>query len=74
MCWGIEGLEHDPAGADEILKRAEISDPGQRPDKMYYADKRYSKFNWAIEPYVDFSLFDPDNPLRVDLGLRALGS
>ena len=70
----VEGLEHDPAGADEILKRAEISDPGQRPDKMYYADSRYSKFNWAIEPYFDVSLFDPHNPLRVDLGVRALVS
>ena len=70
----IEALEHDPAGAEKILKRAEISDPGPRPEQEYYADGRYRKFSWAIEPYTAVSLFDPDNPFRFDLGLRARAS
>lgn len=70
----IEALENDPAGADEILKRAKITDPGPRPERADYAESRYSKFDWAFEPYTAVSLFDPDNPFRLDLGLRARAS
>lgn len=70
----LEALEHDPAAADEILKRATISDPGRRPDREFYADGRFTKHDWAVEPFAAVSLFDPDNPFRIDLGLRARAS
>ncbi|MDA3857047.1 MAG: YjbH domain-containing protein, partial [Roseovarius sp.] len=31
------------------------------------------RFNWGIGPYLRTSFFDPDNPVRADVGVRFLG-
>ncbi|WP_234988781.1 YjbH domain-containing protein [Tropicibacter naphthalenivorans] len=63
----LERHEHD--AADEMLARASIiegyglapkADPGV-----------YPKFTWSLMPYVALSAFDPDSPVRADLGVRA---
>jgi hypothetical protein len=63
---GVEALEHDPNAAAEILKRATIRDGAARPEGLVTCEGRYPKLTWALKPYVAFSFFDPDNPLRVD--------
>ncbi len=63
----IERLEHEPA--NEILARTTFVDAYGRapaPDQG-----TYPQFKWSIAPYVQVSVFDPDNPVRADGGLRA---
>jgi hypothetical protein len=31
----------------------------------------FDRFNWRVGPYLGLSLFDPDDPLRADLGIEA---
>ncbi|ETX29677.1 YjbH domain-containing protein [Roseivivax isoporae] len=65
----IETLEFDAASA--IEDRARIVDaagltPAPFPDE-------YPKLEWSFSPFVRTSAFDPDEPLRVDYGLRVSG-
>jgi hypothetical protein len=32
---------------------------------------RYPAFSWSLDPYLSTGFFDPDQPIRVDVGLRA---
>ncbi|WP_417205888.1 YjbH domain-containing protein [Antarctobacter sp.] len=63
----LERLEHD--AANEMLARTVFNDGFQQapaPDQGIYP-----KFTWSLSPYMQLSVFDPDNPVRADLGLRA---
>ncbi|KUF09587.1 YjbH domain-containing protein [Pseudoponticoccus marisrubri] len=63
----LERLEHE--AADEMLARTSIVDAygrAPRPDPG-----TYPKFEWSIAPYLQLSVFDPDNPVRADSGVRA---
>ncbi|MBV6636754.1 MAG: YjbH domain-containing protein, partial [Mameliella sp.] len=63
----LERLEHD--AANEMLARTNFGDGfGKAPPPD---DGIYPKFTWAISPFVQLSVFDPDNPVRFDAGLRA---
>lgn len=62
----LERLEHE--AASEMLPRTQITDAfgmAPKPDEGIYP-----RFSWAISPYLNFSVFDPDNPLRADVGIR----
>ena len=66
----LEQLEFDSAEA--IYARADIVDsvgltPRPFPDT-------YPKIDWSFGPYLAYSSFDPDNPLRIDYGVRAKAS
>jgi hypothetical protein len=62
----LERLEHAPA--EQMLAKLNISDGrGMLPPLQNPAQK----FNWSISPYMQLSVFDPDNPVRADFGLRA---
>lgn len=63
----LERLEND--AAVETFARARITDgwrkaPAPMPDL-------YPRFAWSIGPYLQLSVFDPDNPARADVGARA---
>ncbi|MGP6088703.1 YjbH domain-containing protein [Antarctobacter jejuensis] len=63
----LERLEHD--AANEILARTSFVEAYGRvpaPDEGIYP-----KFTWSLTPYVQLSVFDPDNPVRADTGVRA---
>lgn len=63
----LERLEHD--AANEMLARTVFEDGFQQappPDQGIYP-----KFTWSVSPYLQLSVFDPDNPVRADVGLRA---
>lgn len=67
----LERLEHAPAR--EALAVARFTDTLRFGD---YPDPRagiYPRFEWSVGPYLRTSLFDPDNPIRADLGARARG-
>lgn len=63
----LERLEHD--AANEMLARTSFGDGfGKAPPPD---EGIYPKFTWAISPFVQLSVFDPDNPVRFDAGVRA---
>lgn len=64
----LEKLEFELDGAWDSYARAGIdSAPGQ----VTPIAGRYPFFDYKIAPYFATSLFDPDNPLRADLGVEA---
>ena len=68
----IEALENAPASA--ILARARITDAAGAPEYALSPTTIGNlppKFVWSLSPFAVFSLFDPDNPVRADFGLRA---
>ncbi len=65
----LEQLENAPATA--ILDRAVIGEGrGMAPRQ---SEGLYPKFKWSLSPYLSLSVFDPNNPVRADAGLRLQG-
>lgn len=63
----LERLEHE--APNEILAQTTFVDAyGRAPD---VDPGLYPKFTWSLGPYLQLSVFDPDNPVRADVGLRA---
>jgi len=62
----MEALEHEVDGAWSSFARAQIADagPGTAP-----RDGLYPRLDWGLEPYIAPSFFDPDAPLRADVGV-----
>lgn len=63
----LERLEHE--AASEILAKTTFVDAYGRAPEV--DPGLYPKFTWSLAPYVQVSVFDPDNPVRADAGLRA---
>lgn len=67
----IEKLEH--AAADQALAAANFSDSlrfGTLPEPL---PGKFPRYGWGISPFTRVSLFDPDEPLRMDVALRFQG-
>ncbi|SMX32281.1 YjbH domain-containing protein [Maliponia aquimaris] len=63
----LERLEHE--AANEILAQTTFVDAYGRAPAV--DPGLYPKFTWSLGPYLQLSVFDPDNPVRADVGLRA---
>lgn len=63
----LEELGTDYDGAWRTLSRSRIEDETSR-SRDGEPDGLYPKFSFGIGPYVAFSFFDPDQPLRYDAG------
>lgn len=61
----LERLEHALNGAKEMRARAEITDAAESAPG--YVAPRLS---FDLAPYTAFSFFDPDSPLRAELGVQ----
>ncbi len=64
-------LEHDPDNAWRSFSRAEISDTIPLVEGGVVTDA-YPHFSYRFGPYLNLSFFDPDDPLRYEIG-AALG-
>jgi len=64
----LRALEHAWDGSWQSFARAEIADA---PSRLPPDPGVYPSLDWSVMPYFSAALFDPDNPLRVDLGLEA---
>ncbi len=51
-------------GAATLLSTTQIDAPATRPMPV-----AQPIFNWGISPYITPNIFDPDDPLRADIGL-----
>ena len=67
----LEALEFAPDNAAALRARVAFSAaPGGLPLDDALAEDRYPAFRWSLGPYLRMSLFDPNEPLRAELGLR----
>lgn len=64
----LEALEN--RNANEILRRASITDAAAAPAQgLRPTEDLFPRFQWALTPYAEASIFDPDDPFRMDVGL-----
>ncbi len=68
----LEELEHAPDGAWQSWVRSDLENPALEFSRSLPIDSE-PKFEWLVAPYLDMEFFDPDNPLRADLGVQAWG-
>ncbi|MCA1777524.1 MAG: YjbH domain-containing protein [Loktanella sp.] len=61
----METLEHEVDGSWQSFARAQIASPVRATQPV---PERYPNFDWSLKPYLTPSLFDPDDPLRADVG------
>lgn len=66
----LERLEFAPGAAEAIRDRAAIGDAGAPAANLAFDPARYPRFQWNLAPFLRTRLFDPENPIRADLGLR----
>lgn len=62
-------LEHDPDGSWRSFARAEISDSIPLIEGGFTSDA-YPHFTYRFGPYLQASFFDPDAPLRYEIGAQ----
>jgi hypothetical protein len=66
---GVERLEFEPAG--KMLAVTQFADPRALPsDPLVRLEDVYPRLHWSVSPYLTASVFDPESPLRADIGLR----
>lgn len=70
----LEALEYDPQAADALLAVTGISDAAPRLENAAVNDDLYPDFAWSIGPYIANSYFDPDQPVRSDVGIKFAGT
>jgi hypothetical protein len=68
----LEALEYDLDGSWSSFARARFEDAS--PSEVASIAGVYPKFNWRITPYLEPAIFDPDNPVRADVGLQFAAS
>ena len=68
----LEALEHHPDASAALLAVTGITDAPLEASTIEFQGT-YPKFTWAIGPYIRSSYFDPAEPLRFEIGLRAQG-
>lgn len=66
----LERLEFAPGAAEAIRDRTLIGEAGAPIEGLAFDPKRYPRFGWSFGPFVRTSLFDPEQPVRADVGLR----
>lgn len=68
----VEALEFDASGA--LLSQVSFGDALRvSGGGLSRTEGLYPRFLWSAAPYVDLNIFDPDDPLRGDIGLRLGG-
>lgn len=67
----IETLEHHPQGAELLRHQAMVNTVKVVDPDAVYAENLYPDFIWSIKPSSRVSFFDPNSPIRGELGIRA---
>lgn len=68
----LEALEYDLENSWKSFARADFTDAARSEAEAISGI--YPKFDWKLTPYLEPALFDPDNPVRADLGLQLAAS
>ncbi|WP_028712259.1 MULTISPECIES: YjbH domain-containing protein [unclassified Paracoccus (in: a-proteobacteria)] len=67
----VERLENTEAG--QIANAAQLRDADPRPGNLVMTPGLFPRFSWGLKPYLSTSLFDPDDPLRYEIGAELSG-
>lgn len=68
----VERLENTEAG--RIAAASQLTDAVPYPDDLVAAEGLFPRFRWNLAPYLSTSLFDPDDPLRYEVGAKLSAS
>ncbi|ASM74648.1 MULTISPECIES: YjbH domain-containing protein [Roseobacteraceae] len=66
----MEDLENAPDATWRSYARAQVTDAAGSLAGVTYNGALYPKFSWSLGPYISTSYFDPQEPVRVDAGLK----
>ncbi|MEO1688686.1 MAG: YjbH domain-containing protein, partial [Pseudomonadota bacterium] len=66
----LEAIAETPDETRLSYAEARITDAEAAPPLDLQFDASYPRFSWAIGPSLPTSLFDPDNPVRLDVRLN----
>ena len=66
----IEANENRPGAASLMWADTAFDEAGPRPAAASVNEALYPRVTYGIGPYVDLSYFDPDSPVRADLGIE----
>ena len=66
---GLERFENSVDGADKLLATTRFEDAAG-VDRRAGMNPKLQTFTWRLGPYLQASLFDPDNPVRADVGVE----
>lgn len=70
----LEALEFDGMSSQALWAVTGIGAAGRRADSAVGSPDLYPAFRWSVGPYLLPSYFDPDRPVRADLGVEATAS
>lgn len=65
----LEALEFAPNADNALFAAADFSDATPKLANAVSPDDLYPQFNYSIGPYVAPSFFDPNQPVRADIGI-----
>ena len=66
----LEQTQFAPNAAAQLLARTTMGDAaGRVPEGAVRYTGQAPRLVWSLGPYTRFSFFDPDNPVRADLGI-----
>jgi hypothetical protein len=68
----VERLENTEAG--KIAAVAQISDADPRPGNLLASADPSPRFKWRLGPYLELGVFDPQDPLRYEVGAELKAS
>lgn len=64
----LEELQTELDGAWQSFARAKITDAPRENPRAGEVDGAFPRLTYALTPYFTYTLFDPDLPVRVDVG------
>jgi hypothetical protein len=64
----LENLQTDYDGAWRSLARSQISDAPANPSRTGELADAFPRFSYNLATYTSYSFFDPDEPVRFDIG------
>lgn len=70
----LEALEFAPGATETMRDRTQLADASPSDASMARTKDLYPRFSWNIGPYLRTRLFDPENPVRAEVGLRLASS
>src|SRR5690606_14969768 len=68
----VERLENTEAS--RIAEAAQLVDAEPRPDGLVTTPDLFPRFRWKLAPYLELGVFDPQDPLRYELGAELKAS
>ena len=64
----LEALEFAPLAVQGLAAVTGTADAGAPAETAVIAPGLYPDFSWSVAPYFDPAYFDPDQPVRLDVG------